>query len=196
MIEFFKRSKRLLDSWHNGSWSYAMSYDLYLLYVPDGYTFDDAYDGMDDGTLPVINMSQNDKDARNWLIFKALLDKDTELQIAPQNTADLFKQVKSNPNQNLPRFPGTAELSNEEGISIDIYEDAVCISVPYWYSGSDGRAVFEKIRKYLKVVQKHSNYSICDSQVNKIVDPDADLQAMLKAYDSTYVRFHGDFTED
>ncbi len=159
-----------------------MSYDLYLCYVPAGYTFDAAYDALDDGTLPVLDAPKEVQLRRKWSIFKTLFAKNPTLEVFPREAKDFLKQSEADLDTDLTRITRSLELHDEEGITIAIYDDCVCISAVYQCPETVARAMFGKIRAYLHIIQEYSNYSICDGQLSKIIDPDNDLEAMVAAY--------------
>lgn len=159
-----------------------MSYDLHLFFVPLGYSFDDAYDELDEGKLPILNLSSDIQLKQNWSIFKTLLSKDPELRVFPQEVVQLLTQSENELDTTLTRFPSSLELSSDDKITIAIYLDQVTVTVPYWYSDVDARRVFAKMGNYLRIIQECSNYAICDPQLNKIIDPEDDFEAMITAY--------------
>src|SRR5579859_7056845 len=107
-----------------------MSYGLDLFYVPPGYTFDDALDALDEGTLPKTDLTAKAKLERNWSILHALLSKNPDFNISSPEVAELMAQNKSALDGTLTNL--SAELHSEEGIIIGISSDEAYITVPYW----------------------------------------------------------------
>jgi hypothetical protein len=159
-----------------------MSYDLNLFLVPLGYTFDDAYDDLDEGRLPVSNLPRDTQLKQNLAILKTLLTKDPELHVFPQEVVQLLAKNNNEPDNALAHFPSSFELSTDDKITIAIYPDQASVTLPYWYGEVEARRVFAKISNYLQIIQAVSDYAICDPQLNRIIDPKGDLEAMISAY--------------
>lgn len=62
---------------------------------------------------------------------------------------------------------------NDTVTQIRIFDNLVCISVPYWYTGKEAAHLFKNLNLYLKVIGKASGYYVYDPQTIQVFDPSA-----------------------
>jgi hypothetical protein len=121
-----------------------MSYDLDLFAVPSGYTFDQAFDALDEGKLPKSDLSVEDQLKQNYEIVKELLTQNPKLAISSQKVALVVQNEKELDRTSLAYF-ANVELRSDEGINIYIFTDQASVTVPYWYIGEEAHQVFQTI---------------------------------------------------
>lgn len=72
------------------------------------------------------------------------------------------------------------------GIQIDIYDDEISLTVPFWHTAEKASTVFREIWGYLKIIQSESGYITYDLQLDSIVDLNVDFQRVLNVYEESY----------
>ncbi len=127
------------------------------------------------------------KGALNPKIAAALLKANPQLK---RVMADFNPNARA---KNIPLDEGRSvlpaleinSLEGNNGIQIELYEDEICISAPYWHARRKARATFQEIWEYLQVIQRESGFVIYDSQLDKILDLSQGYQESLSMYLST-----------
>lgn len=79
------------------------------------------------------------------------------------------------------------ELNTPEGdlaTQITLFDSYVTISVPYWYSGENAKALFDKISDYVKIIKQSGGYFVYDPQTEFVFDPLIENGLDLEAYQS------------
>jgi len=56
-------------------------------------------------------------------------------------------------------------------VQIEIFDNNVAISTPYWYSGDEAKSTFAKIDEYTKVIYRIAEYFVYDPQTDKAFNP-------------------------
>ncbi len=77
------------------------------------------------------------------------------------------------------------ERESKQGIQILLFDDEAFISVPYWHDGVQAEEVFQRIWKYLRVINRESGYAAYDPQLGILLDLSQDFSAALRLYTGT-----------
>lgn len=102
------------------------------------------------------------------------------LRIAQRLKAD-------NPKFHIKAADDVIEIMDEiEGIRISLYHNGGHISIPYWFTEDEIiNLAFETARQYLRLILRIADYKIYDPQLGRVVNLEADLQAMIATYKQT-----------
>jgi hypothetical protein len=80
------------------------------------------------------------------------------------------------------------ELNPPEGdlaIQLEVHDDHVFITIPYWYQGNEADRVFSQCSKYLQVIRKAVGFLAYDPQTDTAFDPQTTGQLDYKGYEET-----------
>jgi hypothetical protein len=158
-----------------------MSYDLQLVKVgPDERAEDVAMRDEEDGPL---GPPDSQKEALKRRLSEALVAADKALKPFRFDHKKIA-QIRKIPVEQARQDVRHIELTDEaNGIQIVLFDDQAAITVPYWHSGETARRVFERILGHIRIIARESGYVAFDPQLGKVIDPDADLDLMLTAYE-------------
>jgi len=70
-------------------------------------------------------------------------------------------------------------------VQIEIFDDNVAISTPYWYSGDEAKSTFAKIDEYTKVIHQIAGYFVYDPQTERVFDPSTSHLTDISTYTDT-----------
>lgn len=62
-------------------------------------------------------------------------------------------------------------FSTHLSIQLEIFEDSVGVTVPYWFEGPDADQVFTLVSDYLRVIRETMGYFVYDPQAEVAFDP-------------------------
>ncbi len=107
-------------------------------------------------------------------IVRALMDHNPRLQPFEFDHAEIAKSMNISERQAREQWKHV-ELNPPEGdpaIQITVFGDHVSIDIPYWYTGAEADAVFNRLADYLRVLKRSAGYFAFDPQTDRIFDPD------------------------
>jgi hypothetical protein len=64
--------------------------------------------------------------------------------------------------------------SSEDDLAIQltVYDNHVCLTIPYWYSGGEADQVFSQLLDYLQVIRRAAGFFAYDPQTDIAFDPE------------------------
>jgi hypothetical protein len=161
-----------------------MSYDFMLARRRGEEALDEelTYDSFGRPTTPLNPAKEQLKDK----IATALLAFDPELKRFNKDFKAIADFEKITEDQARVMFR-TIELNHDTaentGIQITLYDDFVCVSVPFWHSGPKAEQVFRRIWKYMEVIASTTEYVPRDSQIEPAeLNLNTDFQRSLRSY--------------
>jgi hypothetical protein len=140
-----------------------MSYDFDLFEMQPGMDLDAALEQREHGAP--TDEAMHSRQAVNPLIVQTL--------------------IHQNPRFEVTETPSYFELDTGiegNGIQIELFDLEASVSVPYWHAVPTSRQVFEEIWGYLRAIQHNTNYVIYDQQIGRLLNLNADFEAVLALY--------------
>ncbi len=159
-----------------------MSYDLHLLRVPPGENASDVLDchlGQQEEELnpgPLVEALEKEKQR----IAHALMQFNPALRIAALDYPGLAAMYDIDEPEARRRYRHL-ELSADDytGIQITLWDSVADVTFPYWHSGEQARHVLLQVWDYLTLLQSQGGFVIYDSQLDRVIDLEADFDALL-----------------
>lgn len=76
---------------------------------------------------------------------------------------------------------------DESGLQILVFADAAYVHLPYWHLDADARAAWEQVRRVLQVLEREPGMRTYDPQLDRVLDLDKDLDAVIAEYERMVV---------
>lgn len=163
-----------------------MSYDV-LLFLPrpgvDPLTVAEALlERLEEGPSP----GRREPARERWkaALADALVAHDPALTVPPLDHAGIARERGITEDEARERFR-QLELSGPDdgsGVRITIDDDHALVTVPDRHRGDAAREAFGEVSGYLRVLAREGGLLAYDPQLERVVDPDEDFEAMLAAY--------------
>ena len=161
-----------------------MSYDIYCYRSKlDNPSLDEAQAALEIDESREASFDSEEK----WKIAKALLDYNPSLETSEfvsNCISRTYEGIIENVNDSIDHIE-LNEKSTDLALQISIFDDNVCISTPYWYSGDEAERLFEKVSEYTKIIRKSVGYFVYDPQTDKVFDPLIESLFDTDLYNST-----------
>ncbi len=162
-----------------------MTYDIYcyksMSNRPDLAEAEEAIASKDDpSTMPGTDTTTKLNIAKSLVSFNPRLES-VEFEFA--EIADLMGITVEEARQQFNHIEFNT-FQSDLNTQISIFDNLVCVSVPYYYVGKDAVHLFKNLNKYLKIIANVSGYHVYDPQTVQVFDPmSADLAGL-----NVYVR--------
>lgn len=162
-----------------------MSYDVYCYRpnseVPDAKEAETIITAEEDAVF------RDDEEARKikQSIATALIEHNPRLEPFKFDHNEIARMLKVSVDEAQARW-NHIELNPPEGelaIQLTIHWDNVILTIPYWYTGPEADAVFQKLTGYLRVIRKSVGFFVYDPQTGRTFDPDKEEFGSHAEYD-------------
>lgn len=162
-----------------------MSYDLYCFRTSsDIPTLEEAQAVVESEELDVRS-EDSAMQERKRQIVEALLRHNPRLQRVEFDYAEIAR-ARNIPEEQARKQFTHVELNSPQGdpaIQITVFGDHVSVNMPYWYTGPDADAAFEKLLGYLQVIRRTAGYFVYDPQSERIFDPEKEGLGEHESYE-------------
>jgi hypothetical protein len=85
--------------------------------------------------------------------------------------------------------------NDDAGIQMSLFSGELAISVAYWHTGLDARAVMQIVWSYLAILEQETGWEIYDNQLGRSLDRGRDLDEVTGWYAELTARLHTMFPE-
>ena len=76
-------------------------------------------------------------------------------------------------------------MGDGSGILVSLFDDGAAVSIPFWHSGAEAVANWNKVWQYLRIIQHETGYFAFDHQLGVILDLDQSYEQALRLYTGT-----------
>lgn len=152
-----------------------MSYDLYCYRSASGVP--DVAEA--EALVEAINAAEEAGDTKPTFsdtkerITAALIEHNPRFERFKFDYSKMAESLRISEDEARLRYQHVELNSPEDNLAIQltVYDDHVCISIPYWYQGSRAHQVFSQLSKYLRVIRETAGFFAYDPQTGIAVDP-------------------------
>jgi hypothetical protein len=75
------------------------------------------------------------------------------------------------------------ELNNDTlGLQIQLYDDTATVALPFWHSGGAEETAWSQVWRCLRSLSREGQFVIYDPQLDRALDVDKDMRAVIDAY--------------
>lgn len=159
-----------------------MSYDFHLGIPRDGETLDEMAERVWDSGQGAS--SNPEADVRRRELAEALVMSSPKLELFIPDPEEYARQASISLDEAKKRcnyWELNVPEDDPSGIQIEIYEEGVSISIPFWHV----ERAFEFMREvwgYLEVIERHAGYKTFDPQLERLLDLSSDFEEVATLY--------------
>jgi hypothetical protein len=149
-----------------------MSYDLYFYRSKIGNPDEAEADSVIEADKNKWAKKEKNP-AMKLAIVKALMACNPRLEAFDFHYGEIAKLTEATIEEARDKFDHIEINHPEEDLAlqINVYDNHVFLTIPYWYQGPKAEQLFEYIKAYIKIIRETAGYFISDPQTGQVFDP-------------------------